>query len=63
MELNKEQKDALKRLLQKGLVGASGFTNAVYVTPAQQLRNRANEMEQEERDTPLLREILELLNH
>lgn len=61
MELNQEQKEALRRLLDKQVRDMSNIVNAVYIAPAAQLRNRANEIEQEERDAPLLREVLELL--
>ena len=58
MELTTEQKEALKRFLWDALEAASMITNAVYISPAQQLRNQADKIEQKERDYPLLREIL-----
>lgn len=58
---NEEETRALRRFLTRNL--QSDFVNAVYISPAAQLRHRANEIEQEERDQPLLREILKKLNH
>ena len=62
MNLTLGQKLALKRFLMEALEGASNFTNAVYISPAQALRNQANIIEQKEHDYPLLREILKELN-
>lgn len=64
MELNlsQEQKEALVRALNKYPTNPT-IMNAVYISPAQQLRNRANEIEQEERDFPLLKEILAKLTY
>ncbi len=61
MELNKEQKEALRRFLVDSLDGSRNIADAVYVSPAQQLRNQANKIEQRERDYPFLREILGML--
>lgn len=58
MELTLEQKEALVRFLQNALEGASNITNAIYVSPAQALRNQANAIEQRERDYPHLQTIL-----
>lgn len=61
MEFTQEQKEALKRFLYDALEGASNMTNALYISPAQSLRNQANKIEQRERDYPFLRKILSML--
>lgn len=55
----KEQIELLERVL--GYINVSPIMNAVYISPAQQLRNEANEIEQKERDTYALREFIQSL--
>lgn len=50
----------IKRLIKNPNNG-TGFANAVYVTPAQQLRNRANDIEREEQDYMIVRAWLDSL--
>jgi hypothetical protein len=50
----------IKRLI-KNPNNDVGIMNAVYVTPAQQLRNRADAMEREERDYKIVCEWLHSL--
>lgn len=56
---NEEEARVLHRFLARNL--QSNVVNAVYISPAAQLRNQANQIEQDERDQPLLREILKKL--
>ena len=57
--MTKEQIALLKRI-RNYLPNHSGFgtTNAVYITPAQQLRNRADEIEQQGRDEKAFNELI-----
>lgn len=55
--LTTEEAEALYRMLQKRL-STDYVTYSIEKSPAQVLRERADEMEKEERDTPLLRSIL-----
>lgn len=59
---SEEEVRAWRRFLSIKRLEGVAFTNAVYIPPAAQLRNRANEIEQDERDAPILREILKRLN-
>lgn len=50
----------IRRLIKNPNIDV-GFANAVYVTPAQQLRNRADAIEQEARDYKIVVEWLDSL--
>lgn len=51
----------LRRMQKRIWKSNSGMMNAVYTTPAQQLRNRADEIEAEEYDNQLFNNLIEKL--
>lgn len=57
--MNKEEVELLKRI-RGYLPNHSGFgtMNAVYITPAESLRRRADEMEAQERDEELFDDLI-----
>lgn len=59
--LNEDEVGVLKHFLLRNL--QSEVMYAVYISPAQRLRDQADEIEQNERDLPLLEGILNKLNH
>lgn len=59
METVTVPKELLKRIAGYVDIGGVSFnTNAVYITPAQQLRNQANMIEQKERDIAELNSLI-----
>lgn len=60
LQLTQDELRVLRRHLTKYRINPEMF-NAVYVPPAAQLRQQADEMEQDERDYPILRGIVEKL--
>jgi len=61
IELTSEEVGALKRMLVKFPMNPTTMS-AIYISPSQALRNRADEMEQEDRDYPQLQSILKKLS-
>lgn len=56
--LTPEDVSLLRRMYARHGIATCGIVNAVYVTPAQRLRNAADEMEAEERDWSLFKELI-----
>ena len=61
--LNKEDIDLLERIRSYLPQYGTGMTNAVYITPPQQLRNSADRMEALERDEKLFKELIKWLKN
>lgn len=57
-ELSEKEILLLRRIY--GYLVPSNFVSAVYISPAQQLRKAANEIEQKEQDLSELRELIGL---
>ena len=55
----KEQIELLERIYN--YLAPSNMTHALYIPPAQELRNRADRIEQEERDLIAFRKLLDSL--
>lgn len=56
----KEKLPLFKRILDYIALN-SNFTNAVYISPAQRLRNEADKIEQQDRDIQEFRELIKEL--
>lgn len=56
-----EQIQLLKRIYRR--LTPSLMVNAVYISPAQQLRNQANELEANERDNIQFKELIDSLEY
>jgi hypothetical protein len=57
--MKKEQIELLERIYNN--LAPSNCCNALYIPPAQELRNRADRIEQEERDLIAFRKLLDSL--
>lgn len=60
-DFTEEERGALLRTVGSFRNGPY-MVNAVYISPAQQLRNSADEMEQKECDYPLIQSVLRKLS-
>jgi len=58
-KFTQEETQLLKRILSYITVSDIGITQAVYISPAQRLRNQAEAIEQQERDVQALKVMLE----